>query len=57
MYLNFAMEMISDVQSSDYQRIIAYLKALASAGSQLPFYVESNSTTIKGYYEDDKSLF
>jgi len=51
------MEMISDVQSSDYQRIIAYLKALASAGSQLPFYVESNSTTIKGYYEDDKSLF
>lgn len=51
------MEMISDIQNPDYQKIVAYLKTLASAGTQIPFYVESNSTTIKGYYEDGKSLF
>lgn len=51
------MEIISDIQNADYQKIVAYLKTLTLAGTKLPFYVESNSSTIRGYYEDGKSLF
>lgn len=55
-YPNNKLETIDNSLNTDYQKIVSYIQILRLTGSQNPYFVESNSTTIKGYYDDSRSL-
>lgn len=55
-YPNNKLETINNLLNADYQKIVSYIQILRLTGSQNPYFVESNSTTIRGYYDDSRSL-
>lgn len=55
-YPNNKLETIFSPINDDYRKIASYIKSLRLTGNRNPYFVESNSTTIKGYYDDSRSF-
>lgn len=45
-----------DPVNSDVAKIVNYIKANNLAGSKIPFFIETNGTVVKAYYDDGKNV-